>query len=103
MAPILKCQFYSRKRSERLYKSYRNISSGFGTKAKEYIFKKYGKKCLKCGSEEDIQIDHIIPVRYGFAKKIPLEIINNVDNLQVLCRSCNCRRSPDTIEDYRPK
>lgn len=103
MIPVLKCQRYSGIKAKRVYSTYRNISSHFGNKAKDYIFKKYGMKCLKCGSEENIQIDHIIPVWYGFNRKIELKQINNVDNLQVLCRSCNARRSPETIEDYRPK
>lgn len=38
-------------------------------------------RCAYCGSEESIQIDHIVPLSRGGAHAI--------ENLQPLCRTCN--------------
>jgi len=45
------------------------------------IFARDGKVCKKCGSTENLEIDHIIPIFHGGT--------NDPDNLQVLCRHCN--------------
>ena len=47
------------------------------------IFKIYGKKCMKCNCMENVQIDHI-----KSKSEYPSESLD-IDNLQVLCRSCN--------------
>lgn len=41
-------------------------------------------KCVSCGSSENLEIDHILPISMGGA--------GAVANLQVLCRSCNRRK-----------
>jgi HNH endonuclease len=38
-------------------------------------------RCQHCGSELDLQIDHVRPLALGGG--------NDVDNLQVLCKRCN--------------
>ena len=38
-------------------------------------------KCTKCGSSEDIELDHIIPLAKGGS--------NNKNNIQLLCAPCN--------------
>ena len=42
-------------------------------------------KCQICGKTENITIDHIIPLSKNGT--------NHIDNLQPLCRSCNCRKN----------
>jgi len=41
-------------------------------------------KCAYCGSIENLEVDHIIPVSKGGG--------NTLDNLQILCRSCNLNK-----------
>lgn len=55
----------------------------------------YGRICMKCADTDGImQVDHIIPRIES--KKLALEF----DNMQVLCRTCNMKKSTDTV-DYR--
>lgn len=49
-----------------------------------FIFERDGYRCLHCGTTEDLTIDHIHPKSRGGT--------DAVDNLQTLCRSCNCRK-----------
>lgn len=56
------------------------------------VFKLHGKKCLSCGSEKLISLDHIVPVALGGEDKI--------ENLQPLCKSCNSKKGTLVI-DYR--
>lgn len=53
------------------------------------IFERDGKICKHCKSGEDLTLDHIIPVSK--------DGLNELDNLQVLCRSCNSIKG-DKIE-----
>ena len=41
-------------------------------------------KCVICGSTADLCIDHIVPITKGGS--------DDLDNLQILCRSCNSRK-----------
>jgi 5-methylcytosine-specific restriction endonuclease McrA len=43
------------------------------------------KECVYCGSKENIEFDHVIPVAKGGS--------NSVSNIQLLCRSCNRHKS----------
>ena len=56
------------------------------------IFDRDGNKCLKCGSENNLTIDHIIPL----SKKGN----NAVKNKQTLCLKCNNEKGKKVI-DYR--
>ena len=52
---------------------------------KERVFKRDGRVCRYCGSDEEpLHIDHIIPRKRGGT--------HDLDNLQVLCKSCNLRK-----------
>lgn len=61
-------------------------------KVRAAVFEKYGNICLACGSAENIQIDHVLPVSKGG--------LNVIENYQPLCRSCNAKKS-DKVIDYR--
>ncbi len=48
---------------------------------KRVVFERDGGRCVECGSDFDIQYDHIIPFTMGGA--------STVENLQLLCARCN--------------
>jgi predicted restriction endonuclease len=51
---------------------------------REQVLLKYEHKCVKCGSTECLEIDHIHPVsKRG---------LSEFSNLQVLCKSCNIKK-----------
>lgn len=52
---------------------------------REYIFFRDGHRCVKCGSGEDLTIDHIISVYNGGS--------DEDDNLQTLCNRCNAGKA----------
>lgn len=60
-------------------------------KIRNFIFNR-DKKCLKCGSENNLCIDHIYPINKGG--------LNKLENLQTLCKSCNSSKR-DNYFDYR--
>ena len=61
-------------------------------KVRGLVFNKYGEICLRCGTTEKISIDHVIPIYKGG--------LNEMDNLQPLCKSCNSWKGIKVI-DFR--
>ena len=52
---------------------------------RDRIFKRDGRVCQLCGTDEgEMHIDHIIPRKVGGD--------HSLDNLRVLCKSCNLRK-----------
>ncbi len=52
----------------------------------------YDQRCLCCGLQEVLTVDHIVPLSRGGS--------NDISNIQPLCRACNSAKYDRTI-DYR--
>ena len=58
--------------------------NGIRRRLRALVFQRDGQICRKCGTTNRLEIDHIHPLARGGTNKL--------DNLQVLCRSCNARK-----------
>lgn len=58
------------------------------------ILTRDGHRCLACGATELLEVDHVVPI-YDAPERAM-----DASNVQTLCRSCNRRKGPATI-DYR--
>lgn len=74
---------------------YRRRGRTVGTiKAKDWkaMVMKYNHKCLRCGAEKPLTVDHVIPLSKGG--------LNTIENVQPLCMECNLWKGTKTI-DFR--
>jgi hypothetical protein len=55
---------------------------------KIFVWRRDEGKCVKCGSKENLEFDHIIPISKGGS--------NTARNIQILCENCN-REKGDSI------
>ena len=84
-----KMQAYRRNR-----RAHRVFVGGSITSAEwQALLTAYGRRCLCCGSTENLAFDHVIPISKGGP--------NIIYNAQPLCRSCNGKKGIQHI-DYRP-
>ena len=84
----------SRKKSRKLSPSVVFTRSREWKNIRGRALEKYGTECLKCGSSENIQVDHIKP------KSQYPELALDIENLQPLCWDCNKKKGVSEI-DYR--
>jgi 5-methylcytosine-specific restriction endonuclease McrA len=66
----------------------RPTRSPIPTELRRAVFERDGGRCVECGSNFNLQYDHVLPVALGGA--------TTVENLQLLCADCN-RRKSDSI------
>lgn len=69
--------------------------NGFGSRhisdaTKRLVWERDGGKCRACGSDENIEYDHIHPVSKGGSSEH--------SNIQLLCRPCNRKKRAKTAE-----
>lgn len=61
-----------------------SLRKPISSKVRWQIFQHDGYACVECGSNQDLTIDHRLPISRGGS--------NDPSNLQTLCRSCNSRK-----------
>jgi 5-methylcytosine-specific restriction endonuclease McrA len=79
------------KKVKRVYIKYLGRVDGYEILKNQEIkdlFKKYNYCCAKCKSGEKLTIDHILPKCEGG--------LNNIENLQILCKSCNNHKADNS-------
>ena len=84
------------KNRDKAFRLLRSSSSGYASRkeVREYIFKRDGCKCLNCGTNENLSLDHIVSVSKCFyQKEIEMNRLNTLENLQTLCKQCNSIKS----------
>lgn len=55
---------------------------------RDYVFQRDNYKCVLCGSDEDLSLDHIHPWSKGGK--------DTIENLRVLCKPCNSSKGART-------
>ena len=55
------------------------------TSVRREVWRRDGGKCSKCGSRENLEFDHIVPVSKGGS--------NTARNIELLCEKCNRTKS----------
>jgi len=79
-----------RKISQKAQETYGNIPSDDERKSipdevKMYVWQRDRGKCVKCGSQKNLEYDHDIPVSKGGG--------NTARNIRILCENCNRTKS----------
>lgn len=63
----------------------RSVRAPIPTEVVRAVVERDGRRCVQCGSDEELQFDHILPVSLGGA--------TSAQNLQILCGPCNRAKS----------
>lgn len=79
-------QYQDRKRA--------NGGDGFTLEQWLELCEAFGNVCLCCGSSGPLTVDHVVPISLGGPHEL--------ENVQPLCKSCNCKKHARII-DYRAK
>lgn len=75
-------RFYGPKRKDFYVSEDTRIIPG---RVKREVWRRDGGKCVKCGSRDRLEFDHIIPVSKGGS--------NTTRNIELLCEKCNREKS----------
>ena len=86
-----------KERKKKINKSDFYMSDAWRTIRKQVLLT-YGDQCMKCKRTKLVtHVDHIKP------RSLFPELELDFDNLQVLCKKCNIKKSNTDQTDYRPK
>lgn len=76
---------------------YRSLAGELPKDCMTILVGRYGERCMNpdCdGADSILTIDHVVPVSKGG--------MNTMDNVQILCYTCNRRKGNRNSNDYRP-
>lgn len=62
----------------------KDLRKDIGKETRRIVHERSAYRCVTCGTHENLTIDHIIPLAKGGS--------NEIENLQTMCRSCNCKK-----------
>lgn len=65
--------------------------------ARQACFDRDDRTCVQCGSTEQLEADHIVPLSVVLADEATAYLAYDLENLQTLCSPCN-KRKADTID-----
>ncbi|MBR9853880.1 MAG: hypothetical protein GYB37_04775 [Algicola sp.] len=65
--------------------SQKNYRTPIPSHVKQAVWKRDKQCCVSCGSQENLEFDHNIPVSKGGS--------NSINNIQLLCQNCNRKKS----------
>jgi len=82
----------ARKLSRKLSKKNRHFRT-IPSDVRLEVWHRYQGQCAICKTTEEIQFDHIIPFSWGGS--------NSPENLQLLCKHCNLRKSSNLSVSHR--
>jgi len=57
-------------------------------------------KCVYCESEENLTVDHVIPISLCYEYRLKIREANNYGNLVTACRRCNEEKADRKPEDF---
>ncbi len=63
--------------------------------ARAECFDRDGYQCTRCGSEDELQADHVVPLDLLFVHGVTPDAIEaalDVENLTTLCKPCNASK-----------
>jgi 5-methylcytosine-specific restriction endonuclease McrA len=66
-----------------------NERQAIPSEVRREVWRRDSGKCVKCGSRENLEYDHIIPISRGGS--------NTARNIELLCENCN-RSKRDSIQ-----
>lgn len=83
LTPLLKAEVFKSTKTKTTIDEKR--SRRISQEVKDLVWNRDGGKCVECGSNENLEFDHIIPHSKGGA--------NTYRNIQLLCERCNRSKS----------
>jgi 5-methylcytosine-specific restriction endonuclease McrA len=71
---------------------------------RERVFAKYDEHCAYCGkiiAYNEMQVDHLIPIRQAEEGKVDWREVENENNYMPACRRCNHYKRGNSLETFR--
>ena len=65
------------------------VRRAISSEVKQFVWTRDRGRCRQCGTNTELQYDHVIPVAYGGA--------TTAENLQILCGPCNRRKGASVV------